>query len=458
MSGTDRNQPCPCGSGQKYKRCCLRRQQVDETAARREFNARQRLLDLERDTCMAIRDWVLTAWEHDPLDGLPFDPDERPEGLSLFVPFACYDLGPGERLTWAEAFAASSRLKPDERRWLDAQAQSWMGIWQIRAVDPGRSLTVRDRLTGEVRTVFERAASRTAPLHGSVVGRVVEFDGHTVFSGIYPVPFSPALSDTLVENLREGLADVNRLPRRRLLRPDELRRMAIRIFTLSAAHQWTLIDERRPAVRLANTDGDPLERVEERYPFAPSDREAVLAGLARLTHARCTTEPGERPTRFQIERPGHAASKALDNTITAHVIVSADAVQVETNSRKRADAMAASLAAAGLPLGAPRRTVRAFELPAPGAAPRLQAAPPPELIEHVRGLNDAHYAQWPDDPLPALGGKTPRQAMRTKSGREKVDALLRDLAWHQQRMPAWQRVDVDAIAVGLGLPPLGAVA
>jgi hypothetical protein len=52
---------------------------------------------------------------------------------------------------------------------------------------------------------------------------------------------------------------------------------------------------------------------------------------------------------------------------------------------------------------------------------------PPEvrhklIMEHM----EKHTAKWPDTALPALDGQTPRQAVKTPSGRPKVAALLRD--------------------------------
>jgi Protein of unknown function (DUF2384) len=38
-----------------------------------------------------------------------------------------------------------------------------------------------------------------------------------------------------------------------------------------------------------------------------------------------------------------------------------------------------------------------------------------------------HYATWPDERLPALKGRTPRQAMRTAAGRAAVLDLIRDM-------------------------------
>ena len=46
---------------------------------------------------------------------------------------------------------------------------------------------------------------------------------------------------------------------------------------------------------------------------------------------------------------------------------------------------------------------------------------PPEIErELLSRFQDDHYAQWPDHPLPALEGKTPRAAVRTSSGRRAV--------------------------------------
>jgi len=53
---------------------------------------------------------------------------------------------------------------------------------------------------------------------------------------------------------------------------------------------------------------------------------------------------------------------------------------------------------------------------------------PPELQqEALSEYVNRHYSTWPDVPLPALRGKTPREAVQTEPGRRKVAALLRDI-------------------------------
>lgn len=51
----------------------------------------------------------------------------------------------------------------------------------------------------------------------------------------------------------------------------------------------------------------------------------------------------------------------------------------------------------------------------------------PELASSVQEMMDKHYMGWLDTPLPALGGKTPRQACRTEAGRQDVTMLIRTM-------------------------------
>lgn len=62
-----------------------------------------------------------------------------------------------------------------------------------------------------------------------------------------------------------------------------------------------------------------------------------------------------------------------------------------------------------------------------------------------------HYADWMDQPLPALGGRTPRQATQTKTGREQVNTLLKDIENHENRLPATTRFDFSGVRAELRL-------
>jgi hypothetical protein len=80
---------------------------------------------------------------------------------------------------------------------------------------------------------------------------------------------------------------------------------------------------------------------------------------------------------------------------------------------------------------------------------------PPELErEIVLKMKGDHYSQWVNDPLPALKGKTPRQAVKTAEGRKAVIDLLSTLENMEARefrsgRPAY---DVSILRRDLGLP------
>jgi hypothetical protein len=50
----------------------------------------------------------------------------------------------------------------------------------------------------------------------------------------------------------------------------------------------------------------------------------------------------------------------------------------------------------------------------------------PEVQEQVAEMMGKHWKSWVDQNIPALGGKSPRDAVKTPDGREAVEALLKD--------------------------------
>jgi SEC-C motif/Protein of unknown function (DUF2384) len=77
---------------------------------------------------------------------------------------------------------------------------------------------------------------------------------------------------------------------------------------------------------------------------------------------------------------------------------------------------------------------------------------PPEVAgPAIRQVQDRFYRTWPDEPLPALGGQTARQAIRTAEGRRRVTALLRSFDEGELRRPPELRYDFTWIWNELGL-------
>ncbi len=81
------------------------------------------------------------------------------------------------------------------------------------------------------------------------------------------------------------------------------------------------------------------------------------------------------------------------------------------------------------------------ECETPAAAATMSPAsdlPPEVLTQALEKVIHRHYAHWCDETIPALGGLTPRQAIVTPAGLERVKGLLREYEDGERRQSAAQ--------------------
>ena len=70
----------------------------------------------------------------------------------------------------------------------------------------------------------------------------------------------------------------------------------------------------------------------------------------------------------------------------------------------------------------------------------------PEIQQHIGQMLRAHWDNWVDQIIPALGNKTPRQAVRTADGREAVEALLLDAEKIARNDPIRSSLEAEFLA------------
>jgi hypothetical protein len=78
--------------------------------------------------------------------------------------------------------------------------------------------------------------------------------------------------------------------------------------------------------------------------------------------------------------------------------------------------------------------------------------PPEVMAMAVNELMNRQMKHWLDDHIPALGGKTPRQAARTKAGRQQVIDLLHGQENLTHSSPGGKDYDFTWLYRELGLP------
>ncbi len=458
-----RNDPCPCGSGKKYKRCC-------ELATHVAVNP-----DVARANAAKVADNALmlrilrfarmragTTWLPAAFDLYVGDADDEVgEGeLQLAVPWAVFSAEIVEGMTMASAFRDENAtpLSRELRELLDAQMNAWLGLWDVRHVERGVGMQVTDLLSGEERFVHEISGSEAIGVRAVILGRVVDVGGVTIFGGIHPNPFEPTEADIVVR-------EVQRLCRVRT-RPIAIERLRQSRIELALIHLWRDIAEERrtrPAPRITNSDGDPLLLTTDHFDVLTSDHSALLARIATLTGAEEpeASDSGDGETIVTITKPGNAKMESWDNTIIGRIVIQGRRMRLESNSTRRADDLRASVTEHVGPLVKYRirDETPQEELMRVASQPReprsVARANSPEAVAVMREFKERYMLGWLDQEIPALGGLTPREAAKLPRSRKDLELLLRDLENHEGQLPESERFDVNRLWTALGIVDRG---
>jgi hypothetical protein len=431
-----RNDPCPCGSGRKYKKCHYAADTaVTASTTRNEVSPFHGVDERLVDKLMIWARKRFLAEIVDSLQRLDADPAMT---VQLGAPLLAYELPIGGRriVDWyleEQGWA----LTRGEREWLEWQRRSWLSIWEVTEVHQGRGLEMRDVLTGETRSVHEVSASKSAQPHVMMLTRVVDTDSVSLICGMHTRPLRPLQAGPVVDRVRRLLR------RKGPVTPDRLREPRILWGMLEAWSDGVAAGMAPP--QLVNTDGEEVLLTEDRWTFDPSKREEVLRRIATIEDI----EPEEDGV-FTILRDGNRIHAEWDNTIIAHVELSESRLLAKTNSVARADAVREQIERACGSLVSAR--VRSHTDPASAQLePRAPRIPTPEEQAIVLEVKERHYAQWLNDTIPALGGKTPREAARTKSGREQLTMILDEIEITESHVPEGARFHVTKLRHVLGL-------
>jgi hypothetical protein len=426
----------------------------DEDAAQTDLDRAADTHELDQDLAddmirFAFREYG-NDWLLDCLESLGFDTEEVDEScFQLVVPVAIYHLRKDGR-TVAELYLErrSNRLAGDAPDWIAAQQKGWFSIWEVQAVDPGKSVTLTDLLSGETRLVHEQRGSRLLVKRDAILARVADYNGICVIVGSHPSPLPPEYAAACVSATRRALRW-----RKAKISVEKLREEATAIVLAAGWNRALEEMENRPLPTLQNTDGDPLLFTTDKYRIVAGARDAVEHRLGALPGVNVEQE--ERgSSRFVFTRPGNKQHKSWENTVVGQASVSRSDMRVETNSLKRADALRKQIEQ--LCGDTIRHVGRSHSDPKSliGKGPRADHPPeetPPELLPVLMKIRSDHMKAWMDESVPALGGRTPRQAATDPKWRPRLDVLLKQFERDDARRPAVERLDYATIHRELGL-------
>lgn len=457
MSKVGRNDPCACGSGKKYKKCCLAKNStvIDlgwQKMRRTEGGLMPILFSyaLER-----FREGVVVeAWNEFYLEvDIDIPQNEAPvEFETIFMPWFLFnwiDHGyldfDDNRTDLVDKPIAMLYLEEQSRR-LDSYQQRFIrsicgeqfSFYVVTDVIPGVSLELKDLILNRTVSVHERQGSKMIKVGNILFARVMTMDGSSIMVGSGPYLIPPDYQSYFIDLREDWQTPIKELGVDILLKfEDQLRDIYHQIIEQ--------INNREPP-QIRNTEGDELEFSKLHYQLECSAEEAfaALKTLATSIPEKELLEQGKfdnqgKLVAFEVpwlERIGSEAIKG-QTTLKGTLNISENKLSIDVNSRERSSAIKrkitkrlgkraifknAVIQSTKKMMEASPREYALGSSPAEIASKELQSQPEVQLM--LKEMAAQHWAKWLDIPLPALKDKTPRESAKTAKGCEQLEALF----------------------------------
>lgn len=451
MTGaTGRNDPCPCGSGRKYKRCCLDRDRRPPAYTRQDRDVALKRLERYTEDVLAREDDLAMLRFFDPVPD--FDEHELAAyasqlGEEVYDWWFWFDRPLDDGLLVVDRFLAErgSALSDRERRYLELARESCLRLYEVVDTLPGETVTLQDAMDGSRVTVVERTASRSLERGTLVAARIMPGPAHApavIEAGFLAFPRLGARG--IVEQTREFLDQFH---------AENPGAPASDLYTSLAPalyQAWVRLLVDPPMPHLANTDGEDLLWTTVRFDVRDG------AKLTAALDGRPELQPVEDEQAW-----GWKGANAEGKLVALGRLELRDGELIlESNSRERGERGRQLVeSAAGDAVRFRIASHQAIDVTEAGASGSGPGQPPPDendlppdvAEELVLTQYALHYHQWLDEPVPALAGRTPRQAAADPEHAGEVESLIRGLEGMYERAlrdglpaydPSWMRQEL----------------
>ncbi len=433
MPAPGRNDPCPCGSGKKYKHCCLGQAQAAPDISRQDrTEAMTALLRyLQRDEFGDTLADAALVWADVPGDDPQAALDsigEEETSLQMFLEWLFFDVRDDDARTVSDRFLAhrGRTIGPRAADYIRLMRGTHLRAFQVRRVQPDVGLEVRGLHRRDDLFITERTATRELAVWDILIARVVAYpDGTNRIDGTM-MALPPEAEAELKKEL--GYAHTVFLEEN----PGCTDADFFKQEAPSYMHDlWLAHVAQREPPTLHTVEGDPVTTT--RVEFQIADARQALATLGHepdFEHDEDNRgvwlEEGTEPRRLLGELSAEG-----------------DTLVLVTFSRQRATRGRARLEAVLGPLH-----VRSEEHHEPGSGPppahwRDEAndpepASPRDLsqLPELRDWLERKDREWLDLEVPALDGMTPRAAARDRRMRPRLKSLLMQMENREARMAA----------------------
>ena len=449
MGKVGRNTPCPCGSGKKYKKCC------QKSSSEPIDYLWRKLSDLDRNLSNQLARYSRkiyneeaprAAWDDfvNYQDDKSFDLDSIHD--QFFFYWYLYNWRPEPEYleedsevdldhlpVIAESYLAKHKrnLSELECTYIQLICDQNYSFHEVIECKQGEGFTLRDILLEKETYVMERSGSENTQKSDILFGRVIQYEHVGLLIGCGAVMIPPSYKPLIID-LRIAM----RVGKRRI--------------TAENLHDWNveirelyfgIFEQLHTPPKLCNSDGDPLCMYELFFditsPQIAFERLQTLAlDISKeelLEEAEFDVEGQIKRVAFRWLKKGHHL-KSVGYTSLGDIIIEERQLRVSVNSKNRAEKIHKEIEK----LLGDQTTYRVTKIQSIDSLlaesdSKSESAEDPLISHHEIGPEaqelleqtlDDHWHQWINSKLPALGEKSPYEAVKNKDGREKVAALL----------------------------------
>jgi hypothetical protein len=455
MAKPGRNSPCPCGSGRKYKACCLTKDEArrhDEAAPDRasekalswlsKHHAEEVQDAIENDFCA-----VLDEEQLQELQELPEDVFQAFQINALEWMLAEGETEPSEgeepHRFLELVLEGAAELTPSERRYLELLGIRFLDLYEVVESEPGKGLWILSKTDSSSTKVFVRELTASRELRSGDVfaSRVVPLDPPVLSGAMYAFPRDHYL------RLRAAILGGPR---------DDAGRIEGQWISDCVIESWLGLLLGPPPVVTDAATGEPIALTTVGYRVEGWAR--LVEALSREPGVELDAEaetlewidadaPGIRRTKWLVRRSGEDRVELDART----------AALADEGEERLAELAPGLLTRLGRESVDPRRLWKERHREAPGGFEDdpLQGLSAEEKAGLVAQVYRQIHARWADEPIPLLEHRTPREAIRDEAGLRDVVELLRsyemgerDRAEREGRSPVdflflWESLGLD---------------
>lgn len=445
-----RNDPCICGSGKKYKNCCLKK---EIRTANQNFVVMSTLkqaaawIQLNDPESTALQARIFHGNFDDLLQKVYGIAEESAHALTLY----CYEWliadgymmvnGRAEKIGKCLFEEGGPVMEREGREYLEDLVGVPLSLYQILEVNPDDVL-LKDMLSGDDSPIRAITPIVFPFLPKEIIGiRLLHRDGKAyVARGLYPFTEEDGL---------KLCAEISKALKANVL--NEEKQSLFEIVDLPIVHNWiiTFALQMLPQVRDARTKENIVHTVDV---FTVSDWKALIRALGE-----CADIKAYGDQRWDWVERHEDGDKLLARLGRKEDELGVYSISLGAGdlARKMIEKLAGPLITFSERLTETIRERMLRRLTTPDESDLASSAFPTEIKKAAREilLRD-EYTQWLHQPVAELDNQSPLRAVKSKDWRERVIALVRDIEEREKRQAeelGYTPPDLSFLRQSLGL-------